>query len=186
MGKAKIPKDWEVAVIIPIFKKGDNRACQNHLGISLLSVPGKIYSRILTERLTAQVEHILEEEQCGFRTNRGTQDHIFTMRQLSEKILEYGKEAHVTFIDLEKAFDSVQWSELWKVLRKRKVEEPLIKRIQSFYKCCRNYVRTGNSSSEEFLTTSGVRQGDIISPYLFIILLDDIIKNASQLYAQSK
>jgi hypothetical protein len=63
----KIPSDWERSVIIPIFKKGDNRKCSNHRGSSLLSVPGKVYSWILETRLKEQVEHHLEEAQCGFQ-----------------------------------------------------------------------------------------------------------------------
>ena len=70
--RKQIPKDWEVAIIIPIYKKGDSRECENHRGISLLSVPGKIYSRILTQRITEFMEDQLEEAQCGFRKGRST------------------------------------------------------------------------------------------------------------------
>jgi hypothetical protein len=58
----KIVKDWEVAIIIPIFKKGSNRECKNHRGISLLSVPGKIYSRILETRLRQEMENKMEDK----------------------------------------------------------------------------------------------------------------------------
>jgi hypothetical protein len=73
----KIVKDSEVAIIIPIFKKGNNRECKNHRGISLLSVSGKIYSRILETRLRQEMENKLEEIQNGFRPGRSVQDHIF-------------------------------------------------------------------------------------------------------------
>lgn len=178
--QATIPSDWQVAIINPIFKKGDNQLCQNHRGISLLTVAGKIYSRILTERLKSEIEHQLEEEQCGFRSNRGTQDLIFTMRQITEKTIEFNTKTHCCFIDLEKAFDTVKWDEIWEVLQRRNVDNTLIRRIKSFYKICRNYVRTGNTTSDEFITTQGVRQGDILSPYLFIILMDDVIKRCKE------
>jgi hypothetical protein len=75
------PEDWKIAVIIHIFKKGNNRECHNHGGISLLSVPSKIYTRILDNRLRAQVEDTLEDSQYGFRKNRSIQDAIFEIRQ---------------------------------------------------------------------------------------------------------
>lgn len=172
----RIVKDWEVAILIPIFKKGDNRECRNHRGITLVSVPGKVYSRILETRLRVEVENKLEETQSGFRPGRSVQDHIFTLRQVIEKTIEYDRDLYLCFIDLEKAFDRVPWQELWRVLKKREVSPELLKAIQSFYKVSRCYVRTGNNSSEEFRVTAGVRQGDILSPYLFIILMDDIFK----------
>ena len=66
-----------------------------------------LYSRILTQRITEFMEDQLEEAQCGFRKGRSTQDLIFTFRQIMEKKIEYGKELHVCFVDLEKAFDRV-------------------------------------------------------------------------------
>jgi hypothetical protein len=83
---------------------------------------------------------------------------------------------HLCFLDLEKAFDKVPHDRLWDCLRRKNIPETLICAIQSFYKTCRNYVRTSNEKSEEFKTNKGVRQGDILSPYLFILLMDDVIK----------
>jgi hypothetical protein len=62
------------------------------------------------------------------------------------------------------------------VLEKWKIESSLILAIQSFYKCCKNYIRTSNIQSGEFYTSVGVRQGSILSPLLFLILTDNIIK----------
>lgn len=59
----KIPRDWKVALIVPIFKKGDNRACNNHRRISLRSLPGKVYARIIENRIRRIVENTLQEEQ---------------------------------------------------------------------------------------------------------------------------
>jgi hypothetical protein len=172
----KTVKHWEVAIIIPIFKKGSNKECKNHRGISLLSVPGKIYSRILKTRQRQEMEHKLDETQNGFRPGRSVQIIYFTLRQEIEKVIAYGRELCLCFIDLEKAFDRIPWQELWKVLKENNVNKGLVETIQSFYKKCRCYVRTGNNKSEEFIVTAEVKQGDILPPYLFIILMDDVFK----------
>lgn len=63
----RISRHWEISVFAPIYKKGGNRLCENHRGISLFSIPRKIYARILKTRLGQRIEHQLEGSQCGFR-----------------------------------------------------------------------------------------------------------------------
>jgi hypothetical protein len=109
-----VPRKWNIAIIIPIYKKGDNRLCQKHRGISLLRIPGNIYERIFESRLRSNAEDQVDESQCGFRPNRSTQDLIFALIQISEKTIKYGKEVHLCFLDLVKAFARVPRSELWK------------------------------------------------------------------------
>ena len=89
--KRSVPQDFKDALIVHIFKrKGDRSICDDHRGISLLSVPGKILARIILNRLTKHVSNnnILPEGQCGFRAGRSTMDMIFTARQLQEKCRE--------------------------------------------------------------------------------------------------
>jgi hypothetical protein len=121
--KKYVPEDWKIAVIISIFKKGNNRECHNHRGISLLSVPSKIYTRILDSRLRAQVKDTLEGSQYGFRKNRSIQDAIFVIRQLMEKTINFDKEMHLCFINLEKAFERVNRSEVFGLFRKREINK---------------------------------------------------------------
>ena len=82
------PRDWCRAVIVPIYKKGDKTECRNYRAISLLSIPGKVYTGVLQHRLKRYVEEAMSEEQAGFRKERGTIDQIFVIRQLSEKYIE--------------------------------------------------------------------------------------------------
>ena len=81
--------DWKHAEIVPIPKKGDLLLCDNWRGISLLDVAGKVFARILQERLQVIAERVLPESQCGFRKGRGCIDMIFTARQLVEKSREH-------------------------------------------------------------------------------------------------
>ena len=84
-----VVRDWRDAEIVPIPKKGNLKHCDNWRGISLLDVVGKVFARILQERLQTIAEKVLPESQCGFRKGRGCIDMIFTARQLLEKCREH-------------------------------------------------------------------------------------------------
>jgi hypothetical protein len=81
----ELPEEWKESVIVPIYKKGHKTNCSNYGGISLLSPTYKILSNILLPRLTPYAEEIIVNHQCGFRRNRTTTDHIFSIRQILEK-----------------------------------------------------------------------------------------------------
>lgn len=170
----KIPQDWEIGIIMPIFKKGDYRDCRNYRGITMISIVAKMYERILDNRLKIQIETQLEDTQSGFRKGRGVQDHIFTIKQIMEK--RGNKNIYMAFIDLEKAFDSVSRKEIWESLKRRGVNKKLRDNIKTMYKITRNYVRTGNSQSDIFETKDGLRQGGVLSPTLFNVIMDDVLK----------
>ena len=88
---AVAPQDWQIAIIVPIHKKSSRRKCGNYRGISLLSIPGKLFARTLSVRVRQLTYNRLLEEQAGFRAGRGCIDHIFVIRQLVEKHSEIGK-----------------------------------------------------------------------------------------------
>ncbi|KAI3374131.1 hypothetical protein L3Q82_005986 [Scortum barcoo] len=67
-----VPLEWQTGVVVPLFKKGDRRVCSNYRGITLLSLPGKVYARVLERRIRPIVDPQIQEEQCGFRPGRGT------------------------------------------------------------------------------------------------------------------
>ncbi|GAA6076081.1 uncharacterized protein LOC106910031 [Tachysurus ichikawai] len=84
-----VPLDWQTGVVVPLFKKGDRRVCSNYRGITLLSLPGKVYARVLERRIRPIVEPRIQEEQCGFRPGRGTLDHLYTLARLLEGSWEF-------------------------------------------------------------------------------------------------
>ena len=116
----KVPKEFRDPDMITIYKrKGDRSMCDNYRGISLLVVAGKILARIMLSRLTRLLsETILPVSQCGFRGDRSTCDMIFVARQLQEKCHEQNRDLYIAFIDLTKAFDTVNRELLWNVLSK--------------------------------------------------------------------
>ena len=101
------PKQWQTSVIIPIHKKGYKRKCTNYRGISLISVPGKVYAKCLEKKFREIVEPKLNG--CYVCPGRSTMDQIFALQQIFEKLWEYAKEVNACFVDLEKAYESI-WS----------------------------------------------------------------------------
>ncbi|KAK3538143.1 hypothetical protein QTP70_032395 [Hemibagrus guttatus] len=111
-----VPLDWATGVVVPLFKKGDQRVCSNYRGITLLSLPGKVYSRVLERRVRPLVEPRILEEQCGFRPSRGKLDQLYTLHRVLEGSWEFAQPVHMCFVDLEKAFNCVPRGILWEVL----------------------------------------------------------------------
>ena len=101
--------------------------------ISLLSVAGKLFGRVLIERVRAGTECAIWEEQCGFRQGRGRMAQVFAVRQACEKYLANGKDVFWAFMDLEKAYDTIDRLGMWQMLKVYKVGGKLLKAVQSFY-----------------------------------------------------
>jgi Reverse transcriptase (RNA-dependent DNA polymerase) len=174
----QIPDDWGKAIITPIYKKGDKSDCKNYRGISLLSVPGKVFTKVLQKRMKRRVEEALAEEQAGFRPGRGTVDQIFAIRQIVEKYVEHNRPCYFNFIDFKQAFDSVWQEGLWQCLRMHGVQEKLIRLIKGIYDKSAAAVRLDHGLTEWFKTTIGVRQGCTLSPDLFNLVLEAVMRLA--------
>ena len=174
-----VPKDMRNANIITLYKnKGDKGDCNNYRGISLLSIVGKAFARVLLRRLQILAERILPETQCGFRSNRSTIDMIFSLRQLQEKCREQQKPLLIAFVDLTKAFDTVSRPGLYRVLEAVGCPPKLLKIVQSFHDEMCGTVQYDGSQSESFPITSGVKQGCVLAPTLFGIYFAVLLHTA--------
>jgi len=180
-----IPQHYRDASIVHLYKrKGNRQACDNHRGIALLSVAGKILARILLNRLVSHLEQdLLPESQCGFREGRGTIDMIFAARQLQEKCQEQNTDLYTTFVDLTKAFDTVSREGLWKIMAKYGCPEKFITMVRQFHDGMQACVQDNGVSSNPFAVTNGVKQGCVLAPTLFSMMfsamLYDAFKNTS-------
>ena len=172
----KAPRDWQSGVVIPVHKKGDKKECTNYRGISLLSLPGKVYAKCLEKRSREIVEGQLKDTQCGFRPGRSTTDQLFTLKQVFEKSWEYAKDVYACFVDLEKAYDRVPRDKLWRVLQEYGIDGGLLIAIKSLYQHSEVRVRANGMLSKPFNVGVGLRQGCVLSPLLFIIYMNWIDK----------
>uniref|UniRef100_A0A3P9JF00 ribonuclease H n=1 Tax=Oryzias latipes TaxID=8090 RepID=A0A3P9JF00_ORYLA len=177
----QVPLDWMSACVVPLYKgKGDKYECGSFRGISLLSVVGKVYGRVLINRVVEGTEGMIGEEQCGFRRGRGCVDQVFVVRQVCEKFLAKGREVFWAFMDLEKAYDRIDREALWVVLSMYGIDGSLLEGVKSFYRNSRACVRVGNSMSEWFPVRVGLRQGCVMSPWLFNVYMDGVVKEVNE------
>ena len=114
----------------------------------------------------------IDDMQFGFMPGRGTTDAIFILRQLQEKHLAKNKKLYFAFVDLEKAFDRVPRKVIWWAMRKLGIEEWIVRFVQAMYNNTRSRVRVNNTYSDEFGVKVGVHQGSVLSPLLFVIVLE--------------
>ena len=177
------PVEWAKAVVVPLLKKGDITKCDNYRGISLLSVISKIFTSILNKRLYkwAEENNKISEEQAGFRKSYSTTDHIFTLYTMVNSCLFGNRRSklYVAFIDYKKAFDTVKRDTLWQILRNQKVPSKILKVLESMYKGVKVIVRFGNELSREIGCPLGVRQGCLLSPLLFSLLITEVAKQVA-------
>ena len=172
----RLPQQWKDANIVTIYKrKGDKSICGNYRGISLLSVAGKVLARVMLSRLISFVSDVvLPESQCGFRKERSTTDMIFVARLLQEKCREQHRDLYIAFVDLTKAFDTVNRSLLWTILAKFGCPPRFIKILQEFHTGMFARVVVGGLESDPFEVKVGVKQGCVLAPVLFNIYMSAV------------
>ena len=171
-----IPADWEESTILNLYKgKGGALNRGNYRGLKLTDQVMKVLERVLDSAIRQMVD--INKIQYGFVPGRGTTDAIFTVRQLQEKYRAVKKPLYFCFVDLEKAFDRVPRTVLWWALRSLGVEEWAVRTIQGMYCNARSRVRVNGQLSEEFEVKVGVHQGSVLSPLLFIIVLEALSRD---------
>ena len=172
-----VPQDMRDAKTITLFKnKGERSDCNNHRGISLLSVIGKVFEKVILIRLLKLAERVHSESQCGFRAGRSTTDMVFSLCQLQEKCREQQMPLYIAFIDL-KAFDLVSRDGLFKILPKIGCPPKLQSMIESFHTNMKGTVQFNSSSSRPFDIRSGVKQGCVLAPTLFGIFFAPLLRH---------
>lgn len=165
-------------ILVPLHKKGSTRVCSNYRSIALISHASKVLLHVINERLMHYMQPQIPNEQAGFIRGRGTRDHIVNVRLMIEKAREFNVPMLMCFIDYSKAFDCVQWDSMWSILREMGVPDHLTKLIQNLYMDGESTVRVNNVVSKSFRPEKGVRQGCILSPLLFNIYGEYIMKKS--------
>jgi len=175
----KFPEEWKDGHLIKLPKKGDLTNCNNYRGITLLVIIGKVFNRIILNRMKFAVDEKLRDNQAGFRANRSCTDQIATLRIIIEQTLEWNSSAYINFVDYQKAFDSVDRTTLWKLMRHYGIPEKLVNLVSKSYDGTRCQVCHEGQLSDSFEIKTGVRQGCLLSPFLFNLAIDWVMRETT-------
>ena len=148
----------------------------NYRGITLLSCIGKLFTRILNNRLKnwAELYNVYVEAQAGFRSKMSTVDNIYVLHGLISHFIDNRAQLFCAFVDFTKAFDYIVRENLWYKLIKLGVRGKILNIIQSMYTCVKSRIKFLNCLSEDYTCALGVRQGESLSPFLFSININDL------------
>ena len=170
-----VPTDWRRGLLVKIAKKGDLTKCGNWRGITLMSVAAKVMSKVLIRRISGGVDARLRKEQACFRKGRSTIEQIFVLRNIVEQAVEWNSSLYVCFVDYEKAFDSVHRKTLWK-MESYGIPSKLVRMVNAMYDGSHCAIVEGTNQTDWFDVKSGVKQGCNMSGFLFLLVIDWIMR----------
>ena len=150
------------------------KECSNYRTIALISHTSKVMLKILQQ----YVNHELPDVQAGFRKSRGTRDQIANIYWIIRKAREFQKNTYFCFIDYAKAFDCVDHNKLWTILKEMGIPDHLTCLLRNLYAGQEATIRIGHGTTDWFQIGKGVCQGCILSPCLFNLYAEYIMRNA--------
>ena len=175
---APVKEKYVKTKVYPFINTKLRKACGNYRTIALISHASKVLLRVIHGRLEVFLIPELPIEQAGFRRGRGTRDHIANLRWMMEKAMEHQRDLYLCFIDYKKAFYCVDHEILWVILRDMRVPVHLIVLLKRLYTNQEATVRTEFGETDNIDIGKGVRQGCILSPLLFNIYAENIMREA--------
>ena len=166
-------------------KKGNAQNCSNYHTIALISRASKAMLKILQARLQQYVNCERPDVKAGFGKSRGTRNQIANICWIIKKTREFQKNIYFHFIDYAKAFDCVDHNKLWNILKELGIPDHLTCLLRNMYAGQEGTVRIGHGTTDWFQIGKGVRQGCILSPCLFNLYAEYIVRNAGLEEAQA-
>ena len=175
------PEELLMSVYITLPKQPRATDCANFRTISLMPHALKIFLKIIQARIGNKIDSEVGPTQFGFRPGSGTREAIFCFNILAQKFIEVDQDIYTCFIDYSKAFDKVHHSQLIECLEKIGVDGRDIRIIANLYWHQKAAIRINNELSPFTSIQRGVRQGCVLSPYLFNIYTEFIFRQSNDL-----
>ena len=176
-----LPQDLKHSIFVKLPKKTNATECTDYRTLCLMSNVTKIILRIIAERNRRIFEREAGKTQSGFMKGKGTREGIFSLRIITEKMLEKHKKVYMCYIDYKKAFDRVYHALLMEVLSHNEIDEKDLKLIRNLYWQQTASIQTDEGQSSSFPIKRGVRQGCVLSPPLFNVYTNEIFKESDEL-----
>ena len=176
--KKSWPENWTQSEFAVLPKKGDVMQCCHNRTIAQISHASKIMLKIIGGRLKSRLDSEIAVEQAGFRSGKGTRDQILNLKLIMEKYRERQRKLYICFIDYSKTFDMVIYERLWAGMCRMGFPSRIVQLLRCLYLNQRATVRTGFGNSDWFEIGKGVRQRCVLSPQLFNVFTELIMREA--------
>jgi hypothetical protein len=178
------PSFMKMGYVVSIFKKGDTEDPGNYRPLSMLHVIGKVYSKIINQRIMEGCEEheVLHEAQNGFRWDRRCEDHLVTLKEVLAGRLEAGESTFLYSTDVFKAYDTCWRDGLFYTLWQAGIKGKMFRVLQDMYQGTRSVATYDGKQSKEgsFDVKMGLAQGDPLSPTLFALFINPLLVNIEE------
>ena len=188
LDEGKLPPQWKSAYVKPIFKKGSKHSTANYRPVSLTSVCCKILERLIRHDIMGHLEqnHLISNEQHGFRAGRSCSTQLLELVEMWTDMLDRSESWDCVYLDFAKAFDKVPHRRLSLKLKAIGIRGKILEWVEDFLLNRQQTVVIKQCKSTPRAVTSGIPQGSVLGPILFIVYINDlpdVIKSYCKIFA---